>query len=212
MENQNSVLLRGELAQLPRWSHENHGRDFYVFELDVQRLSGAVGRLRVLAAEDVLEQLELSGGSMLEVSGQIRSFNNRQDTGRRLVISVYASRVAACEGESMNRVELTGCLCRPPVYRQTPLGREICDVMLAVGRRYHRSDYLPCILWGRAAREAARLRVGAGLHLVGRLQSRDYVKVLDTGSETRTAYEVSAVEVWPLPEEPAISKASGQAL
>ena len=202
MQSQNRILVRGELQGLPVFSHENHSRRFYGFTLGVRRLSGAEDQVNVIAAQDVLEQVDLSGGQVLEVAGQVRSFNNRQPEGRRLIISVYAEQMAAVEGEHINQVELLGNICREPVYRQTPLGREICDVMLAVARRYRRTDYLPCILWGRSARDLAGLPVGTALHILGRLQSRSYVKLLDTGSENRIAYEISAVSAEPVfPEE-----------
>ena len=192
-QSANRVILRGSLYELPAFSHENHGKRFYRFTLEVERLSGTVDILPVLVSEEVLCAMDLSGGSMIEVSGQIRSFNSRAATGRRLVVSVYAESLTACEGEPHNEVYLAGTLCKEPVHRKTPLGREICDVMLAVNRPYRRTDYLPCILWGRAARETARAAVGDRLALVGRLQSREYVKVLESGNERRVAYEVSAM-------------------
>ncbi len=189
----NKILLRGELAQLPAFSHENHGRRFYAFPLRVARLSGAVDVLDVIVPEQTLETVDLSGGQMVEVTGQLRSFNNRMGVGRKLIISVYCEQMRACDGEPDNRVQLEGAICKAPVFRRTPLGREICDVMLAVNRQYHRADYLPCILWGRTAREVADLPVGTRLTVTGRLQSREYIKTLETGSEKRTAFEVSAV-------------------
>ena len=189
----NEIMLRGTLAELPRFSHENHEKRFYTFPLEVERLSGAVDVLPVIVPEAVLWEMDLSGGSMLEVRGQVRTFNNRGQTGRRLVISVYAESLSACEGEPDNQVQLTGTICREPVYRRTPLGREICDVMLAVNRPYHRADYIPCIFWGRTAELVQMYSVGAAIHLTGRLQSREYRKVLGETTEIRTAYEVSAM-------------------
>lgn len=189
----NRIELRGSLAELPQFSHENHDKRFYRFTLEVERLSGTVDLLPVIVPEPVLCAMDLSGGSMLEITGQIRSFNSRAATGRKLVISVYAETLAACEGEPMNNVTLSGVVCKEPVYRITPLGREICDVMLAVNRPYHRADYIPCIFWGRTAAMVSQCPVGMGLKLTGRLQSREYVKVLEEGSERRTAYEVSAI-------------------
>ncbi len=187
----NRVILRGSLAGLPAFSHENHARRFYRFFLEVERLSGTADVLPVIAAEDVLNTMDLSGGGRIEVRGQLRSFNSRAPSGRKLILSVYAAELETSDEGPENLVELTGALCKPPVYRRTPLGREICDVMLAVSRPYHRTDYLPCILWGRTA-QAAQLPPGAQLALTGRLQSREYVKLLPGGSETRVAYEVSA--------------------
>lgn len=191
----NRISLCGALAELPQFSHENHDRRFFRFPLEVERLSGAVDVLPVLVPEQVLDAMDVSGGSMLEVTGQIRSFNNRSAEGRRLIISVFAETLAVCDGEPWNLAELTGAVCKEPVYRKTPLGREICDVMLAVNRPYHRADYIPCIFWGRAAAEMAECTVGEMLSLTGRLQSRDYVKLLGNTSESRTAYEVSVMTV-----------------
>ena len=192
----NRVQLRGTLVALPVFSHENHARRFYRFALEVERLSGAVDVLPVLAAEDVLNDMELFSGSRIAVTGQIRSFNSRAESGRRLILSVYAESLATSDLPPENDVQLTGAICKTPVYRRTPLGREICDVMLAVSRLYRRSDYIPCILWGRAAQQAALLAPGAVLELEGRMQSRNYTKLLPTGAEQRTAYEVSATQAW----------------
>lgn len=191
----NQILLRGTLVELPQFSHENHEKRFYRFLLEVERLSGAVDLLPVLVPEHVLGAMDVSGGTMLSVEGQIRSFNSRSENGRRLVISVYAENLETCDEEPENQVCLTGTVCKEPVYRRTPLGREICDVMLAVNRPYHRADYIPCIFWGRTAGEVAACAVGTELRLTGRLQSRTYVKLLENGSETRTAYEVSGMNV-----------------
>lgn len=194
MENTaNRIELRGELAALPELSHENHGRRFYRLELRVARLSGTEDRLPVIAPADVLEQMDLFQGSQISVIGQIRSYNARAGGRRKLLIFVYAEQMQTSESEPVNDVYLCGAICRPPVYRRTPLGREICDVMLAVNRPYRRCDYLPCILWGRSAQEVARAQTGARLELTGRLQSRQYTKVLEDGSEVRTAYEISAL-------------------
>ena len=189
----NRVQLRGILAELPQFSHENHDKRFFRFPLEVERLSGTVDTLPVLASEEVLCAMDLSGGDMVEVSGQIRTFNNKEPDGRRLVISVYAEKLITCEGEPFNEVCLTGTICKEPVYRKTPLGREICDVMLAVNRPYHRADYIPCIFWGRTAMLAGECCVGDEITLEGRFQSRNYLKVMDQRSEKRTAYEVSVM-------------------
>lgn len=194
MENTvNRIILRGTLASAPVFSHENHGRRFYCFSLEVPRLSGTADTLRILAPEPMLNLLEAVEADYVEASGQIRSFNNRMEGGRKLLISVYATSLRLCCGEPANHVELAGAVCKPPSLRKTPLGREICDIMLAVNRPYRRSDYIPCIFWGRTAREAARLAVGDRLSLTGRLQSRVYNKVLEDGVEKRIAYEVSAI-------------------
>ena len=139
---------------------------------------------------------------MIAVTGQIRSHNRRENGVRRLMIFVFASQVNVESGEAVNDLDLTGILCREPVYRRTPLGREICDVMLAVPRAFHRADYIPCILWGRLAQEARDHQVRDLLSIRGRLQSRIYTKLTPDGATERTAYEVSALEAWfPEPEE-----------
>ena len=189
----NMALLRGAVEEGPAFSHENHGRTFDRFTLGVRRLSGVLDRVHVIAEHGLLEGISLREGATVEVEGQIRSFNNRSGQGRRLIITVYATRISLSREEPENRVFLRGRICREPVYRRTPLGREICDLMLAVERPYGRVDYLPCILWGSLARMAADCPRGTGLWLWGRLQSRTYIKQLETGSEERTAFEISAV-------------------
>ena len=189
----NQILLRGCLASLPEFSHENHGRRFFRFFLEVPRLSGTVDRLPVIAEEGILHSADLSDGEMLTVAGQIRSHNVRTDGRRHLLIFVFANALLCEDGEPVNEVILEGPLCREPTYRRTPLGREICDVMLAVPRAFKRADYLPCILWGRTALEASRCHTRDIIRICGRLQSRIYTKVTDYGSEERTAYEISAL-------------------
>ncbi len=198
----NHIDLCGTMASAPSFSHENHGRRFYRFLLEVERLSGTVDTLPVLASWELLEQADVSWGERVAVSGQIRSFNQRATLRRKLVISVYAETLTLTDEQPDNRVRLTGALCRAPVFRRTPLGREICDGMLAVNRPYHRTDYLPCIFWGRTARQVSQLGVGSKLCLEGRLQSRVYTKLLDDGTAMeRTAYEISAVSAQALTAE-----------
>lgn len=189
----NHVTLRGNLVDLPVLSHENHGKKFYRFLLEVPRLSGAVDTLPVIAEESILNAMDPSGGQMLTVTGQIRSHNLRENGCRHLMIFVFAASILSEDGEPINQVELEAILCREPTYRRTPLGREICDVMLAVPRAYHRSDYLPCILWGRVAQEASCCTTGNRILIHGRMQSRVYTKLLDDHAEERTAYEISAL-------------------
>ena len=189
----NTVTLRGSLQALPQLSHENHGKRFYRFCLEVPRLSGAVDILPVIAEETILNTIDPTAGEMITVVGQIRSHNNREAGIRRLLIFVYAGALIVENGPPINDVTLCGPLCKEPVYRRTPLGREICDVMLAVPRAFHRADYLPCILWGRTAREVANCRVRDQITVCGRLQSRIYTKLTDDGPIERTAYEISAL-------------------
>ena len=189
----NQITLRGTLADLPRFSHENHGRRFFRFLLEVPRLSGAVDILPVIAEESVLPGTDLAGGEMLTVTGQVRSHNIRSDGKRHLLIFVFAGGILCEDGEPINDVILEGPVCREPTYRRIPLGREICDVMLAIPRAFRRADYLPCILWGRTALAASQCHTRDIIRIQGRLQSRVYTKVTETGSEERTAYEVSAL-------------------
>lgn len=189
----NQIRLRGSLMALPHFSHENHGKKFYRFTLEVPRLSGAVDLLPVVAEEAVLNTLDLSGGEMLTVTGQIRSHNVRTDGTRHLLIFVFAQTILCEDGEPINECTIEGPLCREPNYRRTPLGREICDVMLAVPRAFKRADYLPCILWGRLAQEVSQCTTRDRIRIYGRLQSRIYTKLTEDGPLERTAYEVSAL-------------------
>lgn len=190
---ENQITLRGSLLELPYFSHENHGKKFYRFILEVPRLSGAVDLLPVVAEESILNELDLSGGEMLTVYGQVRSHNIRTDGVRHLLIFVFAVSIVCEDGEPINDVTVEGPLCREPTYRRTPLGREICDAMLAVPRAFKRADYLPCILWGRTALEVSECRTRDRVRIVGRLQSRVYTKLTENGPQERTAYEISAL-------------------
>ncbi len=189
----NQITLRGNLASLPQFSHENHGRRFFRFFLEVPRLSGAVDTLPVIAEETLLQNTELSDGEMLTVAGQIRSHNIRTDGKRHLLIFVFANALLCEDGAPINDVLLEGPVCREPTYRRTPLGREICDVMLAIPRAFRRADYLPCILWGRTALEISSCHTRDIVQICGRMQSRVYTKMTDNGAEERTAYEISAL-------------------
>ena len=193
-QTRNEVLLEGTALEAPVLSHENHGTRFYRFPLEVPRLSGTPDTLPVLLPEPLLDSVQTE--APLRVQGQLRSFNNRSGVGNRLILTVYAQAIQPGTGEPCNRILLSGALCKPPIFRRTPLGRSICDLMLAVSRRYGRADYLPVIAWGQLAVRAARLQVGDPLSLEGRVQSRAYRKVLEDGSiQDRVAYEVSAMHL-----------------
>ena len=193
-QTRNEVLLEGTALEAPVLSHENHGTRFYRFPLEVPRLSGTPDTLPVLLPEPLLDTVQTE--APLRVQGQLRSFNNRSGVGNRLVLTVYAQAIQPGTGEPCNRILLSGALCKPPIFRRPPLGRSICDLMLAVSRRYGRADYLPVIAWGQLAVRAARLQVGDPLSLEGRVQSRAYRKVLEDGSiQDRVAYEVSAMHL-----------------
>ena len=197
----NQITLRGSLASLPRFSHENHGRRFFRFLLEVPRLSGAVDTLPGVAEEGILLGTDLSDGDMLTVAGQIRSHNIRSEGKRHLLIFVFANAIICEDGEAINDVILEGPVCREPTYRRTPLGREICDVMLAIPRAFRRADYLPCILWGRTALDVSRCHTRDILRIHGRMQSRNYTKITENGTEERTAYEISALTAM-IPDSP----------
>ena len=189
----NQLTVRGTLASPPEFSHENHGRSFYRFSLEVSRLSSATDILPVIAGADLMERLSPEEKGMITVTGQLRSHNIRVDGKRRLLIFIFATDLCFEDGEARNEVSLEGILCRDPVYRRTPLGREICDVMLAVPRGPRRTDHIPCILWGQTARHFSSCRTGDKVAIFGRLQSRDYTKVTEAGPVQKTAYEVSAL-------------------
>ena len=191
--SQNDVLLEGYPASSPEWSHENHGTQFYRFLLEVPRLSGTPDILPVLLRADLLDRAGSQGP--LRIRGQLRSFNNRSGVGNKLVLTVYATDIQPGTGEPCNQILLTGSLCKPPIFRRTPLGRSICDLMLAVPRRYGRADYLPVIAWGQLAVRSSRLAVGDPIALEGRVQSRLYHKVTENGTQERTAYEVSMMHL-----------------
>lgn len=189
--NFNRVQLCGTVEDAPVFSHSNHAQTFYRLTLAVARLSGLEDHLTVIVPQERLEEVPLSVGDTVTVRGSLRSFNNKSGEGSRLVISVFAREVERGGDAPFNMIQLSGVLCKPPVLRRTPLGREICDILLAVNRRYGRADYLPCIAWGAVAQQAAEMTTGERLTVEGRVQSRTYAKVLDGVTTQRTAYEVS---------------------
>lgn len=192
----NHIQLHGRVDLPPVLSHLNHGVEFYRFPLLVRRLSGTEDRLNVVVPKPLLEQTgELFAGQQVTIWGEVRTFNNRSGVGNRLVISTFARELEREEGEDCNRLELTGTLCKLPSLRATPLGRTICDMILAVNRRYGRADYLPCISWGSLAHRCGGLQVGDRVRLDGRLQSREYTKLVGEQLEERTAFEVSVMSL-----------------
>ena len=198
MENpMNRITAAGFLAQPPLLSHEVMNEPFYSGILEVKRLSGTIDRLPVTLPGKIMPEGGFPLDEMLLVEGQVRSYNKIVEGAGRLMVTLFAQRVApASEGDTLNRVELVGALCKTPVYRSTPFGREICDMMLAVSRAFGKSDYIPCIAWGRNAQYAARFSVGDHLSVTGRLQSREYQKLQENGEYiTRNAYEVSAFTI-----------------
>ena len=194
--SRNTVELCGALAGAPRFSHLSRGERFFIFPVETRRLSGAVDTINVVSREALLAALRIEEAERLCVQGELRSFNNRREEGPKLVITVFARALSlAGGGEDVNSITLRGALCKQPVLRVTPMGRDICDLMVAVNRRCGRSDYLPCICWGARARTAALFDVGDGVELTGRVQSRQYIKLIDGEPVEKTAYEVSAAEI-----------------
>ena len=199
----NTAELRGTLLSEPELSHISRGMEYYGLAVLTRRLSGTPDRANVILPRPLLLCLP-EPGEKLWLRGELRSFNNRSGSGSRLVLYIFAQEAAPSEeeGEDRNEITLSGTLCKPPVWRRTPMGREICDLMLAVNRRYGRSDYLPCIAWGKNALQAAAWGVGQPVCLRGRFQSRGYVKALENGETLeKTAFEVSVTEFLPPPEE-----------
>ena len=188
----NQVHLAGIVAGPCVFSHKVYGEGFYRFPLAVPRLSQIRDLLPVTFSERLLEAGQVTEGQTLWVRGQLRSYNQLEEGRSRLLLTVFAREAEeGPAGVFRNGIFLQGFVCKPPVYRTTPFGREITDVLVAVNRAYHKSDYIPCILWGRNARFARELPVGQAVSLWGRVQSRVYVKRREDGDQERTAYEVS---------------------
>ncbi len=191
----NRAELLGVMESEPSFSHEIYGEAFYLFILSVPRLSGVSDHIRIIASERLLEGCSFLVGDKLSVIGQFRSYNATENGSNHLILSVFARDILKGGNESFdnpNSLFLNGFLCKEPIYRQTPFGREICDLLLAVNRTYNKSDYIPIITWGRNARFCRRLEVGANLKIWGRIQSRVYQKrILEEEYIEKTAFEVS---------------------
>ena len=193
-ETGNTIHLKGQICQNLQFGHELFGEQFYVTTLRVPRLSGAEDFLPITLSERLLLDGPITNGSTICLEGQLRSYNKVIEGSGRLLITAFAQKLLdfKSDEENPNKVQLTGALCKPPSYRTTPFGREIADLMLAVNRSYGKSDYIPCITWGRTARYAANLKTGDKIQLVGRFQSRAYQKQLPDGIVlNKIAYEVS---------------------
>ena len=201
LEN-NHLILVGKVPSDKRFSHEIYGEKFYIFDLEVPRLSGNADIIPITISERLLEAEELQIGKKITVEGQFRSYNSYQNERNKLVLTVFAKDVKFIENQDeeiqaskdfvSNEVTLNGYICKKPIYRQTPFGREIADLLLAVNRAYNKSDYIPCIAWGRNARFCENIEVGTEVKIVGRVQSRSYEKKYEDGtSEMKIAYEVS---------------------
>ena len=192
-EKNNRVYFMGEIVSEATFSHEVYGEGFYEFYVRVMRLSGQADILPVTISERLIKGNDLKIGSQLCALGQFRSYNKLENGKSRLMLTVFVREVLAeAQGKNPNSIVLSGYICKPPVYRTTPFNREIADILLAVNRAYNKSDYIPCIAWGRNARFVQNLKVGDRVALSGRIQSREYQKRLsETEAVTMTAYEVS---------------------
>ena len=192
----NQVTIMGKVATEFSFSHEVFGEGFYMVEVEVKRLSNSEDRIPLMISERLIDVTQDYTGEYIMVHGQFRSYNRHEEQKNRLVLSVFVREISFMEeepdGTKINSIWLDGYICKEPIYRKTPLGREIADLLLAVNRPYGKSDYIPCICWGRNARYASGFEVGEHVQLLGRIQSREYVKrISDTETEKRVAYEVS---------------------
>ena len=203
LEN-NYLTLVGKVTGEKKFSHEIYGERFYIFNLSIPRLSGNSDIIPITVSERLINEETLQEGKKLLVKGQFRSYNIYENEKNRLILTVFAKDIVEVEESNeeeseivkkdviTNEVVLIGFICKKPIYRQTPFGREISDLLLAVNRAYNKSDYIPCIAWGRNARFCQNLEVGTQVKVVGRVQSRTYEKKHEDGTvETRVAYEVS---------------------
>ncbi len=191
--NNNIVTLSGVISEGPKYSHQMFGEGFYEAFITVPRLSEQVDILPITISERLLPDERVSGEQPVTITGQLRSYNKIIDGKSRLLLTVFVRDILDYDPErNPNIIDLTGFICKPPVYRTTPFKREICDILLAVNRAYNKSDYLPCIAWGRNARFVRELEVGEKLVINGRVQSRTYQKMTEDGElVTKVAYEIS---------------------
>lgn len=200
MMGNNTLTLTGKIVSEPIFSHEVFGEGFYETQMSVTRLSDQVDILPITISERLLGEYDVKVGDVISVEGQFRSYNKHEGDKSRLMLTVFVREIldnlSETEYNNPNQIEITGYICKQPIYRTTPFKREICDVLLAVNRAYNKSDYIPCILWGRNARYIRNMPIGAKITVNGRVQSRNYQKITDTGEcIERTAYEVSVSKV-----------------
>ncbi|MBR5315360.1 MAG: single-stranded DNA-binding protein, partial [Firmicutes bacterium] len=194
----NMAHICGEVIDGPKLSHKTYGEAFYIFRMGVQRNSGYEDQINLMVSERILDPEEITVGSWMDIRGQIRTYNEAVEGRNRLNIVVFVRDFAYCDADTpwINDIFLEGYLCKPPLSRTSPLGRRICDMMLAVNRMYNKSDYIPCIAWGRNAVFSGGLEVGDKISIHGRLQSREYRKREEDGSiSIKTAFEVSVTQL-----------------
>lgn len=199
----NHLVLMGKVTSEKRFSHEIYGESFYIFDMEVPRLSNNADIIPVTISERLISDDKLQIGSEVLIKGQFRSYNSYENERNKLILTVFAKDIIFADeiqeenGEekkeiTSNEVVLTGYICKKPIYRQTPFGREIADILLAVNRAYNKSDYIPAIAWGRTARFCQNIEVGTEVKITGRVQSRTYEKKFEDGTvQTKVAYEVS---------------------
>ncbi len=192
----NEVRVLGKIETPLQFSHEVYGEGFYSFVLNVKRLSNISDYILVTVSERLLTGIPMELGNFVEINGQFRSYNNYNNNERKLILTVFAKDLIPVSLEeaskNLNYIFLNGFVCKPPAYRTTPFGREITDLLLAVNRQYNKSDYIPCIAWGRNARFASELTVGSNIKIWGRVQSREYQKKISENELiNKTAYEIS---------------------
>ncbi len=192
----NVVTISGKVVSDVEYSHEVYGEGFYSFYLDVPRLSDSSDKISVTFSERLVPKSKLQIGVPLEIEGQFRSYNSYKSESNKLVLTVFAREIIFAEEDKKiknpNQIFLNGYICKNPIYRMTPFGREITDILIAVNRPYNKSDYIPCIAWGRNARYSQNLTIGDNIKIWGRIQSREYQKKLESGETiSKTAYEVS---------------------
>lgn len=199
MEENNKISLVGEVISSPKLSHETHNEKFYTVKVDVKRLSGDIDTLEIIISEKLYDIEKIELGTRYYIEGEIRSYNYyvSESERRKLVINIFAKNLSIAEetdDECLNNFELVGHICKKPIYRKTPFDREISDILLAVNRLYGKSDYLPCIAWGRNAKFASTLEIGDKIKITGRMQSRQYTKKInDNEEEKKIAYEMSII-------------------
>ncbi|MFQ9515355.1 MAG: single-stranded DNA-binding protein [Eubacterium sp.] len=193
----NKVKLVGSVVSEPEYSHKVCGEKFYIFYLSISRRSGTVDKIPITVSERLVYIDKIKIGERFEIEGQFRSHNRIENDKSRLILSVFCSSIISAENENdKNVIEIEGYICKQPIYRETPLGRDICDLLIAVNRPYGKSDYIPCIAWGRNAIYASNFEVGVKVFVKGRVQSREYSKKIDEGmEEIGTAYEVSIIQI-----------------
>lgn len=199
----NKAVMCGEIASEMQFSHEIFGEKFFEFDLKTSRLSESCDIIPITVSERLLDGKELTVGDVVKINGQFRSYNKLENEKSRLMLTMFLREFLEVEetDTSINQIEIIGFVCKDPIYRTTPFNREICDVLLAVNRNYGKSDYIPCIAWGRNARFVKDIKVGEKIKVVGRIQSREYQKKLEDEVVTKIAYEVSLSRISKITEE-----------